>query len=343
MAKRPIRVLVVDDYEPFRRFVASTLEQQPELQTIGEASDGLDAVQKAEELQPDLILLDIGLPTLNGIEAARRIRHCSPKCKILFLSENRSLDIVEEALHTGKGGYVVKSDAGSELLPAVEAVLQGKPFVSSSLPGHPIGRDADVHASNNASPERVAPFPAHKGEIVGRHEALFYSDDRQLLDGLSQFIGVALKSGNAAVAIATHSHRESLARGLQADGVDIAAAIEQGRYIALDAADTISTFMVDGMLEPVRFLESFGKLIVKAASAAGRGHPRVAFFGECPDLLWKRGNPEAAIQDEKLGNQLLKTYDVDFLCGYSLDSFQGDMGSYTFKKICAEHSAVHSR
>ena len=133
MAKRPIRVFVVDDYEPFRRFVASTLEQQPELETIGEASDGLEAVQRAEELQPDLILLDIGLPTLNGIEAARRIRQFSPQCKILFLSENRSLDIIEEALQTGTGGYVVKSDAGSELLPAVEAVLQSKQFVSSSL------------------------------------------------------------------------------------------------------------------------------------------------------------------------------------------------------------------
>jgi len=133
VAKRPIRVFVVDDYEPFRRFVASTLEQQPELETIGEASDGLEAVQRAEELQPDLILLDIGLPTLNGIEAARRIRQFSPQCKILFLSENRSLDIIEEALQTGTGGYVVKSDAGSELLPAVEAVLQSKQFVSSSL------------------------------------------------------------------------------------------------------------------------------------------------------------------------------------------------------------------
>ncbi|HEY6249007.1 MAG TPA: response regulator transcription factor [Candidatus Angelobacter sp.] len=136
MAKHPIRVFVVDDYEPFRRIVVLTIEQQPELQTIGEASDGLEAVRKAEELQPDLILLDIGLPTLNGIEVARRIRERSPKSKILFLSENRSLDIIEAALHTGAGGYVVKSDAGSKLLPAVEAVLQGKQFISSSLSDH---------------------------------------------------------------------------------------------------------------------------------------------------------------------------------------------------------------
>jgi len=83
-----------------------------------------------------LILLEIGLPTLNGIEAARRIRQVSPTSKILFVSENRSLDIAEEALGTGAGGYVVKSDARSELLPAVKAVLEGKRFISASLAGH---------------------------------------------------------------------------------------------------------------------------------------------------------------------------------------------------------------
>lgn len=111
MGRFAIRILVVDDYKPWRGFVYSTLQKQAELQVIGEASDGLEAVEKAQELQPDLILLDIGLPTLNGIEAARRIREVSPESKILFVTENRSCDIAEEALRTGAGGYVVKSDA----------------------------------------------------------------------------------------------------------------------------------------------------------------------------------------------------------------------------------------
>jgi len=129
-------ILVVDDYEPWRRFASTTLREQPELEVVGQVSDGLEAVQQAERLQPDLILMDIGLPTLNGIEAARRIREVSPTSKILFVSENRSPDIAEEALSTGAGGYVIKSDAGSELLPAVKAVLEGKRFISASLAGH---------------------------------------------------------------------------------------------------------------------------------------------------------------------------------------------------------------
>ena len=129
----PVTVLVVDDHELFRRFVCLMLGDRPELQIGGEAPDGLEAVGKAEELRPDLILLDIGLPTLNGIEAARRIRKLSPESKILFLSQESSADVVQEAFRLGALGYVAKTDAGSELLTAVNAVLRGETFASSSL------------------------------------------------------------------------------------------------------------------------------------------------------------------------------------------------------------------
>jgi DNA-binding NarL/FixJ family response regulator len=128
-----VRVLVVDDYEPFRRFVCSTLNQRPDLQVIGEGSDGLEAVKKAEEMQPDLIVLDLGLPALNGLEAARRIRKFCPECKILFVSQESSSDVVQEALNLGARGYVLKTRAAIDLLAAVEAVLEGRRFVSSGL------------------------------------------------------------------------------------------------------------------------------------------------------------------------------------------------------------------
>jgi DNA-binding NarL/FixJ family response regulator len=136
MGAPSIRVLVIEDYKPWLRFISSELQKLSNLQSVGEVSDGQEAVRQAQELKPDLILLDIGLPTINGIEAARRIREVSPASKILFVSENRSPEIVEEALNTGAGGYVLKSDAASELLPAIKAVLQGKRFISASLEGH---------------------------------------------------------------------------------------------------------------------------------------------------------------------------------------------------------------
>jgi DNA-binding NarL/FixJ family response regulator len=141
-----IRILVVDDFEPFRVFVLSVFSKTPEFQIICQASDGLEAVQKAEELKPDLILLDIGLPKLNGIQAARQIRELAPSSKLLFLSQESSADVVQEALDLGAMGYVVKAYAGSELLTAVEVVCQGRRFVSVGLSGN---RHAN---STNAQP-----------------------------------------------------------------------------------------------------------------------------------------------------------------------------------------------
>jgi DNA-binding NarL/FixJ family response regulator len=128
-----IRVLVVDNFEPFRRLVAKVLQRQPELQIICEV---LEAVQKAEEMQPDLVLLDIGLPSLNGIEAAQRIRELSPKSKILFVSQETSTNVVQGALASGGSGYVLKMNARNELLTAVNAVLGGKRFVGAILAGN---------------------------------------------------------------------------------------------------------------------------------------------------------------------------------------------------------------
>jgi len=132
----PFRILLVDDCEPWCRFVCSMVQKAPELQIICEVSDGLAAVHMAKALKPDLILLDIGLPKLNGLEAVRRMRQLSPESKILFLSQESSADVVQEALRTGALGYVVKAHAQADLLTAVEAVIRHERFVSSSIEGY---------------------------------------------------------------------------------------------------------------------------------------------------------------------------------------------------------------
>jgi DNA-binding NarL/FixJ family response regulator len=127
-----MRVLVVEDFASFRKFIMSTLRERHDLQIVGEASDGLEAVRKAVELNPDLVLMDIGLPSLNGIEAARQILKLVPDAKILFLSQENSAEIIQEALSSQASGYVVKENAGFDLLPAIEAVVSGRQFVSGS-------------------------------------------------------------------------------------------------------------------------------------------------------------------------------------------------------------------
>lgn len=142
-----IRILVVDDHEVVRRAICSLLSNDPTLDVICQASDGEQAVLKAEELQPDLVLMDISLPGISGIEAAKRIARVSPNSLILFLSQHDSVQMVKDALHAGGHGYVAKMDAGAELLDAVRTVREGKRFVSQRILSQ--GWAADLHNGAN--------------------------------------------------------------------------------------------------------------------------------------------------------------------------------------------------
>jgi DNA-binding NarL/FixJ family response regulator len=318
---RSVRILLVDDYAPIRERIRQVLQKQSKQFVIDEASNGLQAVEKANELKPDLILLDVGLPMLNGIEAARRIREISPKSKILFLSEFRSWSFASEALQLGASGYIVKSDAANELLPGIEAVLDGGQFISSSLAGHEIKEAPEIRTRD--------------------HEAGFYSEDRYLLDHAARFLATTLSSGASAVVAVTEPHRNRLREMLTEMGLEVDAAIRRGRYIAVDADEALSSLMDGDRLDPARFADAFEPLLTRASEASGRTQPRVGLFGECVHLLCAQGNVEAAIQMEKLGNRLFEKFDLRILCAYSVSGLLDIMKGDTFQRIRDEHSVVH--
>ncbi len=142
-----ICILLVDDFEPFRaivRDIIGTSTILPGLRIISEAKDGPEAVKKAEQLRPDIVLLDIGLPEMNGIQAAQQIRKQVPECKILFVSQHRSPVLIREALRDGVLGYVLKSDVANELLPALQAVISNRRFISDRLAGYDLTEPADA-------------------------------------------------------------------------------------------------------------------------------------------------------------------------------------------------------
>ena len=190
-------------------------------QVVGEAADAPDAIQSAQALRPDVILLDVELGALNGIETARRILAVDPGSKILFVSAHRSWDIAGAALSTGARGYLLKSDAGHELLPALETVVRGGRFISAGLLGH----DLDTQRT----------LAGHHRPRC--HEAAFYAEDTSMLDGLAQFAAAALNVGKSAVVVITERRRARFDERLQAKGVDIDLAISEGRYIPLDVAE----------------------------------------------------------------------------------------------------------
>jgi CheY-like chemotaxis protein len=298
----PLRILVVEDHAPFRRLICAALQRRTEYQT-SEAADGLEAVQKAEAQQPDLILLDINLPKLHGFEVAKQVRSLVPDARLLFMSQESSSDIVRKALSLGAHGYIQKLSAGTDLLPAIDAVLGGQRFVSSSLA---FTEPAD------------APAPR-------RHEILFCSDDAAVIDGFSRFIGAALNNADAAIALVTESHRTPLLQELRTQRVDIDGAIERGTYRSFDA---------DVAPDPVRFLEAIDG-VRGAATKAGNAHPRIAFCGERAGRLWAAGRTAEAVQLEQLCSELAQ--DVDILCAYPVPYTNDDQA---LTRICAEHTTV---
>jgi DNA-binding response OmpR family regulator len=336
-----IRVLVVDDHEPFRRFACSTLGKMGNLQIVGEASDGLEAVRKAEELRPDLVVLDIGLPTLHGIEVARRIRKLCSECRILFMSQESSADLAQEVFSLGALGYVVKAYAGSELLTAVKAVCQGTKFVSKGLSGlnwtDAAGRQAPVGL---LQPEVKLPPASKSATSTHCHEVQFYSDDAAFVLGFSRFIEAALKAGNPVIVIATKPHQATLLQKLLSSGAEIAASIEQGLYLPLDVADALAAFMVNDLPDPVRLQKLMGDQIALASEATKAKHPRIAACDEIAPELWAQGSADAAIQVEHVTDEIARTCNVDILCGYVLNRFQHEQESHIYERICAEHVTV---
>ena len=327
---------MAEDFELFRRLLAEILQNIPNIQLMCEVADGFLAVEKARELRPDLILMDVGLLKLNGIAAARLIRDLSPQSKIIFVSQEISADVVQEALGTGASGYVAKVDVGRELRTAVEAALRGEQFLSSTIAAPAIAN------SSTANPTEPLGIQQQTLEIHGLHEVHFYSDGASFLNTFAHFVGSAIKAGDAAVVAVTKTRRDLLLQRFKADGIDIRTASEQGRYISLDPFDLLSTFMVDGMPDPDRFNKVAGALITTAAKTLEAKHNCVAICGECAPLLWSQGNAKAAIRLEQLWNEFARSENIHLLCSYPLSSFQGGVGSYVYQEVCAEHSTIYS-
>jgi DNA-binding NarL/FixJ family response regulator len=312
------RVLVVEDHAPFRRVICKLLQQRADLQIVGEAVDGWDAVCQAEALRPDVVLLDIGLPRLSGIEAAGRIRALIPDAKVMFVTIESSLEIVEQAFSRGAHGYVYKPRAVRDLLPVLDAILRGAQFVSGGL-------------------ERVA-----QGDSLAAHHhpLLFYSSDAALVGACSGFIAGAFAEGHAVIVLVTKAHEESIRLSLQASCIDFRDAVQQGRYISVDICDMLAKVTVDGWPDPVRF-RSAAEDLVAAARRAARHGARVVACGECAPTLWAQGRVQAAIRLEHLWDELVQSQRMDTLCMYP--STARETSLVAMRSLCAEHTSVEIR
>jgi DNA-binding NarL/FixJ family response regulator len=310
------RVLVVEDYEPFRRIVCQLLQERPDVSIVGEAADGLDAIRQAEALRPDVVVLDIGLPMLSGIEVARRIRAVLPDTKLMFVTIESSLEVVKQAFRTGAHGYVYKPRAQRDVLPVLDAIIRGGRFVSGGLERIALGDSLASH----------------------RHQVLFCSSDEVLVGAFTRFIAGVLHAGNAVIVLVTETHERSLQRSLEASNVDVALAIRQERFVSVNISELLAKVMVRNRPDPTQFLNVTGNLVAAAARRATDRNARVMAVGECASTLWADGHVEAAIQLEHLWDETAKSRQMEILCAYPMSARERNLEAV--RRICGEHTAV---
>ena len=310
------RVLVVEDHEPFRRVICRLLQDRPDVLIVGESADGRDAIRQAEALRPDVVILDIGLPRLSGLEVASRIRGVLPDVRLMFVTIESSSEVVEHAFRSGAHGYVYKPRAHRDLLPVLDAINRGGRFVSGGL-------------------ERI-----ERGDSLAshRHQLLFCSSDAVFVRALTRFVAGALHEGNSVIVLVTDAHQRALQRSLEASHVDLPLAIRQERYLSVNISELLARVMVKDGPDPTQFLNVTGDLVAAAARRATGRHANVSAVGECSSTLWANGRLEAAIQLENLWDELAKNRQMDILCAYPLTARETRPDAV--RNLCAEHTAV---
>jgi DNA-binding NarL/FixJ family response regulator len=301
----PLKVVLVDDHDGWREQLAAMVQQTGAWQVVGTAADGPDGYALAASLKPDLILLDIELPTLNGIETATRILAADPSARILFLTGHRSWEVVEAALMTGARAYLLKNFAGQELLAAMSAVTAGRRFLSVAVGG------------------RASGTGDHRHELHTHHAGI-YTADASLEADYEACAAEALQAGKAVVGVMHPERRTALRRRLKARGVDVDRAIADDRYMELDVTEALALMVTDGLPDEARMWSIVIALMARAARATRASAPTLVAFGDCAQTLWNAGEPSAAILLEQFWNEIAKTVNLDLLCGYTLHGFEAE-------------------
>ena len=284
-------------------------------------------------LQPDLVLLDVALPGIGGIEATRRIRAAAPLARILFFTHESGAEVVQEALQAGARGYVLKVRAANDLLPALQTVLRGEIFVSAGLEGS--ARFAGQETGSTGDQTARSMRDGSKGAVASgtgahdRHKVLFCSDGAQMIEAMVRTIARALGEGNPAIAVVAGSRQQEFHRRLLAEGADLRRAIERGTYALMDA---------DQPKAPGQWATTMAGVI--DAARADKLSPRLTIVGERSGRLWACGEIDDAIKLERLGQELANTKDVVLLCVYEAPRDAED--EMALEAIRELHTSAHT-
>jgi len=331
-----VEILIADDSALFRRAVRSFIESQSDYSVCGEAGNGVEALDKVRQLRPAIVLMDINMPRMTGLEATRIIRREIPDCNVIIVTQNDATIAREQARIVDAKGFVTKSDIPRDLLPTIGKVAMEN---HSSFGQTKNDRSTDDQSAraDGASAGQGEPWCGLLTSAAPRdHIVQLYQDQQFLNRAVCRFAAAAIANGEGIILVPTVAHWDAFRPRLEAEGVDVKAAEKRGQLTIVDADNLLPTFMRDGMPDSPVFL-GLAASVISDARGDGR-YPKVRWWGEMVNLLWERGDVAASMQLEDLFDQLAHQQDIAIFCSFLMDNFNGDVHARMLPRLGENHS-----
>ena len=351
---RSIRILIVDDHKAVRHSIRSLLSARAEWFICGEAEDGLDAIEKANSLRPDVVLMDIAMPRMDGVQATKIIRQGVPEAEVVLISQNDLSAGRIQATEIDARDFVSKCDLSRDLLSAIDKVVsqrfpkiapdrngredstvaQGLFDSFSMIENHRLKQNNGGRMNRHVHDE---PWCGLLADAAPRdHIVQLYQDEQFLSRAVCRFAVSAINHGEGVILVPTSAHWNALRPRLEAEGVDVQAAQASGQLTVVDADQLLPSFMRDAMPDAPLFLGLAGETIANARG--GDRFTKVRWWGEMVNVLWERGDVAASMGLEDLFHKLAHDHEIAIFCSFLMDNFNGEVHARMLPRLGQNHS-----
>lgn len=333
-----VEVLIADDHDAFRRAIRSVIECNPAYRVCGEARDGIDAVEKVRQFRPDIVLMDINMPRMDGLHATQIIRREVPDCNVIIVTQNEAKIAREQARIVDAKGFITKSDLSRDLIPTMGSMAMRNRSSLDPKKGEQEGSSAAHPASAYGVPDSEGePWCGLLTSAAPRdHIVQLYQDQQFLNRAVCRFAAAAIANGEGVILVPTVAHWDAFRPRLESEGVDVKAAEKRGQLTVVDADNLLPTFMRDGMPQSPVFL-GLAQNVISQARGDGR-YKKVRWWGEMVNILWERGDVAASMQLEDQFDQLAHEQDIAIFCSFLMDNFDGDVHARMLPRLGENHS-----
>jgi DNA-binding NarL/FixJ family response regulator len=348
-----IRILIVDDHEAVRLSVRSLLSECPEWVVCGEAADGIEAVEKATKLRPDVILMDVTMPRMDGVQASKVVRQQVPEAEVILMSQNDPRVVRSQASEIGARDFVAKSDLSRALLSTIEKLVSQRKSgmatdKNSSERAQGLSNNPFTTTDSDLQPEigggmkqdlKQQPWcDLLAGAAPRDHIVQLYQDEQFLSRAVCRFAVSAIHHGEGVILVPTSAHWNALRPRLEAEGVDVTAAQASGQLTVVDADELLPGFMRDAMPDAPLFLGLAGETVAKARG--GDRFTKVRWWGEMVNVLWERGDVAGSMGLEDLFHKLAHDQEIAIFCSFLMDNFDGEVHARMLPRLGQNHSHI---